>query len=113
MPTIKLEDRLNSEKAVGVRILELIKKNKIKAAADLAYQEFGLERAIKIFINNCQGERAGMFAESKGYSERALRLYLELGIKEHASRLSKQLGIPIYRISATKKPSNAYSIFEQ
>lgn len=39
-----LEDKL------GLRILNLIKKKRIDAAAELAYREFGLERAIKIFV---------------------------------------------------------------
>lgn len=112
MPVKNLEDKLNS-KDIGLTILELIKRNRIKRAAELAYIEFGLERAIKIFINNCQGDRAGMFAESKGYFERAFRLYVELGIKKHARRLSEQLGIPIYRESSSKKPLRCYSIFEQ
>lgn len=54
-----------------------------------------------------------MFAESKGYLKRAFILYVELGIKKHAHRLSEQLGIPVYRESSAKKPSNSYTIFEQ
>lgn len=104
MPTTRLEDKLNSEKGIGLRILNLIKKKRMDSVAELAYQEFGLERALRILVNNGYGLKAGLFAESKGYKEKALRLYIDLGIKSEALRLAEELNLPIDRADIHKKP---------
>ncbi len=100
---LKLEEKLDISKGIGTKILELIKKKRIRAAAEIAFNEYGLERALKILVNAGQGEQAGLFAEQKGYYHRALTLYEELGMRNGALRLYEELGIPMYKRPRLKR----------
>lgn len=108
MPATNLEVSLKDSKGVegiGTKILELIKDKDVTGAAELALAELGIERAIKVLLNNYNGVRAGQFAERKGYGLRALALYQELGLYKEANRLAKELGLNlVYKDRPNFKP---------
>lgn len=82
-----LEDR------VGYKIHKLVREGRINPAAELAYQEFGFRRAVKIYNNAGRITDAEAFAEKYGYLKELVGIYLYQGQNKEAKRLAKKLGL--------------------
>lgn len=111
-------DEVIEVQSVGQVIYDLVKKGtykdgdkKFNQAAELAYQAFGIDRAIKVYLNLGLSSRAVSLAENKGYKKLALDICKEYGFHKDGKRIANELNdshsTETFRLRDKRKPKNS------
>lgn len=76
----------------GLVIRTLVELERLHEAAEIAFNEFGIERALKLYLNDGKGEEAAKFAERRGYLREACELYFNNNQEGAYKRVSELIG---------------------
>lgn len=85
--------KLASQLGIGRVIYILVRDRKYDEAVELAYNEFGIKRAIKIYLNAGMPVAVGRFYEDKGLFEEAYEFYCKIGYTKKAHELAIKLNL--------------------